>query len=510
MTQEQGAAAKPPRPDLQAVLDARAATLDAARPEAVAKRRKTDRSTARENIAALLDTGSFLEYGQLARPARRDMTGAADGFVMGTGLVDGHRSAIAAYDYTVYAGTQSYINHAKTDRLLKIVRDLRLPFVLWAEGGGWRPHENNIALRDCEETFGLMAQLSGLVPTVGIVSGRCFAGNANMAGLCDTVIATRQAAMGVAGPALVEAGLGIKLTPEELGPPEVHERSGAIDVLVEDDREAVAMARRYLSYFRGPGAAGETPDVLALRDVIPENQRRAYDVRKVIDGIADVGSVLELRKGFAKAVVTALIKVGGRPVGVIGNQPMIRAGAMDTPACDKLSRFAQLCDAHDIPLLFLCDTPGLMVGPEAEETAMVRHSSRILTVLANATVPFMTVVLRKAYGLGYYMMGSLAMNPTLIVGWPTAEFGTMGTQGAVKLMRPAELDAAETDADRQAIEKRLSDEIRHRNSALEVAARFEWDDIIDPADTRSVVSRFLASLPPVAPRPGRKRVIDNW
>lgn len=499
-----------PRADLAAVLEAKAQTLDEHRPEALAKRAKTGHWTARQNVAALLDADSFQEYGQLAKPAFKLRDGAADGLVMGTGTVAGQRVAVAAYDYTVHAGTQATINHTKTDRLFHIAENLRLPLIFWTEGGGWRPHENNVSPRDFEETFAMMAKLSGQVPTLGIVAGRCFAGNANVAGLCDTLIATRKAALGMAGPPLVESALGIKLTPEELGPPEVHEASGAVDILVEDEAEAVEIAKLYLSYFRQDNPPGRAPDGSGLRDVVPENPRRAYDVRKVINGIADEGSVLELRPAFGRAAVTALIKVAGRPMGVLANQPMYLAGAMDSPACDKLARFIQLCDAHDIPMLYLCDTPGLMVGPEVEATALVRHSSRILTAAVNATTPFMTVVLRKAYGLGYYMMGSLPINPALLVAWPTAEFGAMGLEGAVKITHKAELDEISDQKARLQRERELADEIRARNTALEVSARFEYDDVIDPAETRSVVEKFLTSLPPVPPRTHRKRTIDNW
>ena len=499
-----------PRPDLATVLAAKSATLDENRPEAVARRQKTGHWTARQNVAALLDEGSFQEYGQLALPAFKLREGPADGLIMGIGKVNGQSIAVMAYDYTVHAGTQATISHAKADRMFHVIEDLRLPLVLWAEGGGWRPHENNISARDFEETFAMLARLSGKVPTLGIVAGRCFAGNANVAGLCDTLIATRKAALGMAGPPLVESALGLKLTPEELGPPEVHEASGAVDIVVEDEEEAVALAKVYLSYFRRDNEAGEAPDVVALRDVVPENPRRAYDVRKVINGIADQGSVVELRPKFAKAAVIALMKVEGRTVGVLANQPMVLAGAMDSPACDKLARFIQLCDAHDIPMLYLCDTPGLMVGPEVEATALVRHSSRILTAAVNATAPFMTIVLRKAYGLGYYMMGSLPIHPALLVAWPTAEFGAMGLEGAVKITHKQELEQIADQKERLARERELADEIRARNTALEVAARFEFDDVIDPADTRDVVCKFLDALPPTPARTGRKRTIDNW
>ena len=499
-----------PRPDLAAVFEAKAKTLDENRPDAMAKRARTGHSSARQNIARFLDPDSFQEYGQLALPAFGRLPGPADGMVLGTGTVDGCRVAVAAYDYTVHAGTQATISHAKADRLLHMVHQLRLPLVLWAEGGGWRPHENNINCREFEETFCMMAALSGLVPTVSIVAGRCFAGNANLAGLCDLIIATPKAALGMAGPPLVESALGLKLTPEELGPPQVHENSGAIDLLVEDEEQADRVAKQYLGFFRGATTAGEAPDTSALRNVIPENARRAYDVRKVIDGIADVGSTLELRPRFGRAAVTALVKVNGQPLGVLANQPMFLAGAMDSPASDKLARFIQLCDAFDIPMLYLCDTPGLMVGPDVEATALVRHSSRILNAAVNSTVPFMTIVLRKAYGLGFYMMGSLPVRPALLVGWPTAEFGAMGFEGAVKITHKKELAEITDPQERSVRERVLADELRTHNTALARAARFDVDDVIDPADSRKVVMRFLTSLPPPVARVGRKRTVDNW
>lgn len=499
-----------PRPDLAVILEAKAKTLDENRPRALEKRAKTGHWTARQNIDDLLDPGSFQEYGQLARPAFKMTDAPADGLVIGTGKIDNHRVAMGAYDYTVHAGTQATISHAKSDRFFNVVKRLRLPLVWYGEGGGWRPHENSINPRMYEETFTMMAELSGLVPSISVVAGRCFAGNANLAALCDTVIATKKAALGIAGPPLVEAAFGLKLTPEELGPPEVHEKSGAVDIVVEDEAEANRVVRQYLSYFRGLCSPGEAPDSLVLRDIIPENARRAYDVRKVISGFADVGSILELRPNWGKAAVSAFVKVNGHPMGVLANQPMYLAGAMDSDACDKIARFIQLCDAYDIPLLYLCDTPGLFVGPQAEEAALVRHSARILNAAANSTTPFMTITLRKAYGLGFYMMGSLPVRPDYYIAWPTAEHGAMGFEGAVKITHKKELEAIQDPIERRDRERELADKLRDHNTALEVAARYEYDDVIDPADTRKVIIRFLDALPPVLPRSDRKRTVDNW
>ncbi|NOG71810.1 acyl-CoA carboxylase subunit beta [Roseicella sp. DB1501] len=493
---------------LQAVLQARAAILDAARPEAVAKQRRRGRWTAREAIAALADPDSFVEYGGLVRPALAGMAGAADGLVMGMAQMGGRAVDIVAYDYTVYAGTQSANNHAKIGRMLAHAEQHRLPVVCWLDGGGARPHDMKVEGRGASSTFVTFARLSGLVPTIGIVPGRAFAGHANLAGMCDLLIATREACMGMAGPPLVEAALGLKLTPEEIGPAAVHAASGAVDLVVEDEAAAIEAARQYLGYFGPPAAPGEAPDAAALRDIVPESPRRAYDVRKVIQGIADRGSVLELKPGYGRAMVTALFRIEGRAVGVIANQPMFLAGAIDGPAADKAARFIQVCDAFDIPLLVLCDTPGLMVGPEIEKTNLVRRSARMLTALANATIPLLTVVLRKAYGLGYYIMGSRPLHPSILLAWPTAEFGGMGLEGAANIIHRHELAAVEDPAERAALHRRRTEELRAYNTALEVAGRFAYDDVIDPAETRGILARVLRGLPAPPARNGRKRLIE--
>jgi len=502
------------RPELLKVQVAHAALQDDARPERIARQHARGRNTARENIAAFADPGSFVEYGGLSKPARTDMEGPADGLVMGTATVDGRPVVLVAYDYTVHAGTQSATNHRKMDRIFSLAEANKLPVIGWWDGGGARPHEMLIAGRPVNSGFVTFARLSGLVPTIALVTGRAFAGQANLSGLSDVVIATKSATMGMAGPPLVEAALGHRLTPEEIGPMSVHEKSGAIDVLVDTEDEAMAAARKYLSFFRAeeqqPQNDFEAPDPLALRDVIPKNPRRAYDVRKAVSGMADIDSVLELRPRFGKAAITALAKLAGQPVGIIANQPMFLAGAMDSPACDKIARFIGLCDAHDLPIVFLCDTPGLMVGPDVEKTALVRHSARILTAAATATVPMLTVVLRKAYGLGYYVMGSTAYHPNLVIAWPTAEFGGMGIEGAVNIIHQQELEAETDLAKRRVLHDQRTQELKDHHTALQVAERFHVDDVIDPADTRQILIRCLATTPAPAPRQGRKRVIEPW
>jgi acetyl-CoA carboxylase carboxyltransferase component len=515
----------PKRPDaaadspLDAVRGVRAAALDAARPEAVAKRRARGRRTARESIAAFLDPDSFVEIGRVAKPARDDMTGAADGVVMGHGLCAGRPVAVMAYDYTVHAGTQSAVNHLKTDRIFALAAERRWPVVGWFEGGGARPHDFSVSMRGDTHTFVNFARLSGLVPTIGIVGGRCFAGNANLAGLSDVLIATEGATIGMAGPALVQQALGFTPKPEEIGPVAVHVEAGAVDIVVRDDDAAARMARRVLGYFPGPAAPAPAagtradfvaPDGAALRAIVPADPNAAYNMRRVLDHLFDRDSIQEVRPRFGGGIVTAFARLEGIAVGVLASQPAYLGGAIDSPSADKAARFVQLCDAHDIPMIILADTPGLMVGPAVERTGLVRHSARLLVALANATTPFLTVVLRRAYGLGYYVMGSKAMAPALLLAWPTAEFGGMGLEGAAALIWKKELEAIADAAARKRALAEKTTYLMRQNTALEVGGRFEYDDVIDPAETRDMLARTLRALPPPAPRPGRKRTVDTW
>ncbi len=518
-----------PRADLAELHRRRALLADDARPEAVAKRHARGQRTARENVADLCDEGSFQEYGgfafaaQEARRTREDLQARtpADGLITGVGRVNSDlvgeeraRCAVVAYDYTVLAGTQGQRNHHKKDRILELAERLRLPVVLFAEGGGGRPGDTDVPVIAGLDTraFEYFARLSGLVPTVGIAAGRCFAGNAALLGCCDVVIATADANIGMGGPAMIEGGgLGV-FRPEDVGPIEVQVANGVVDVAVTDEVEAVAVAKRYLSYFQGPVAPGVAPDPTALRDVVPEHRKTVYDVRRVIAGLADEGSVLELRRGFGTGIVTALARLAGRPVGVFANDPAVLGGAIDAEAADKAARFVQLCDAHDVPLLSLCDTPGFLVGPAAEETAQVRRFSRLFVSGASITVPLVTVVLRKGYGLGAMAMaGGSFRAPVTTVSWPTGEFGGMGLEGAVKLGFRAELEAiADPDERQDAFDHMVEAAYRH-GEALNMAAHLEIDDVIDPAETRDRVLAALASAPPPEPRTTKKRPgIDPW
>lgn len=501
---------KPPRPDLAAVGAARAALRDEARRDAAARQEVRGRWTVRRAIGALADPDTFVEYGGLVRPVVPGMEGAADGLVMGTAKIGGRAADIVAYDYTVYGGSQSYLNHHKIARMLEHAARLRLPVVAWLDGGGARPQDGLPGRRLSVDTFVSFARLSGLVPTVGIVPSRAFAGHANLAGMCDCLIGIEGSAMGLGGPPLVAAALGVKLKPEEIGPLDVHVKAGVVDLVAKDEEEAVAAARRYLSYFSPFDGPVAEPDVARLRDVVPESRRRAYDVRRAIEGICDVGSVMELRRDFARSIVTAFARIRGRTVGIVANQPMHLAGAIDAPGAEKAARFAQICDAFAIPVLLLCDTPGLMVGPESERTGIVRRSARLLAVLANARVPLMTVVLRKAYGLGFYIMGSLPLKPSILLAWPGAEYGGMGLEGAVEIAHGRELAAIEDEAEREATRADHLERLRHAGSAIETAARYLYDDVIDPADTRDLIALTMDTFPDPRDLPPRRAYVEPF
>ncbi len=482
------------REDLQAVLDRHAIGLDDARGEEVAKRHAGGHRTARENLVDLVDEGTFVEYGPLifaAQERRRDREELirrtpADGLVAGVGDVDGAQTVVMSYDYTVLAGTQGMRNHLKKDRLFEIAERRRLPLVLFAEGGGGRPGDVDwpiVAGLDCR-AFALFAQLSGLVPLVGIASGYCFAGNAALLGCCDVVIATEDSSIGMGGPAMIEGGgLGV-FEPAAVGPIDVQYANGVVDLRVGDEAGAVAAAKRYLSYFRGDSEAVPAADPDRLRQLIPTNRKRVYEVRTVIDALFDADSVLELRRGFGLGIVTALARVDGKPLGIIANDPSHLGGAIDAHGADKAARFMQLCDAFELPLLFLCDTPGFMVGPAAERTGTVRHFARMFVTGANLSVPTGTVILRKGYGLGAQAMaGGSFKAPLFTVGWPTSEFGGMGLEGAVRLGMRRELDAIEDEAERERMFEAMVAAAYERGKGISMAEYGEIDDVIDPADT---------------------------
>jgi acetyl-CoA carboxylase carboxyltransferase component len=496
--------------------------LDENRPDAVARRRKTGQRTARENVYDLIDEGTLVEYGPTVVAAQRRRRSIdeliaqtpADGLIGGLAKVDGRPTVVMSYDYTVLAGTQGAQNHRKKDRLFELAERLRTPVVFFTEGGGGRPGDTDGIGGSGLDTlaFRLFGELSGLVPLVGINSGRCFAGNAAILGCCDVVIATANSNIGMGGPAMVEGGgLGV-FKPEEIGPMSVQVPNGVVDIAVADEAEAVAVAKQYLGYFNGARDDWAYGDAVQLRDVVPENRLRVYDVHDAVHALADEGSVLELRPEFGVGMVTALIRVEGRPLGVIANNPMHLAGAIDADGADKAARFMQLCDAHDVPILQLCDTPGIMVGPDAEKTALVRHVSRMFVVGASVTVPTMSIVLRKGYGLGAMTMAAGCFkSPVFTVAWPTGEFGGMGLEGAVRLGYRRELDAIEDDAERERVFNEMVERMYEHGKAINSASYFEIDDVIDPADSRRWIVAALDAAGAPPPRTEKKRpCIDTW
>ncbi len=529
------------RRDLAEVHERHAATLDENRPDAIARRRRTKQRTARENVDHLCDPGTFVEHGSLAltpgtglsleEVIRRFPT---DGMITGVGSVNGEhfededaRTVVLAYDYTVLAGTQGAVNHPKTDRMLDLAGKWRRPVVFFTEGGGGRAgtggrREGGQAAAEAPQiggyrpldtpTFATMAKLSGLVPLVGVTSGRCFAGNAVLLGCCDIIIATANSNIGLGGPAMVEGGgLGV-FTPEEIGPMDVQVPNGVVDIAVEDEEEAVEAAKQYLSYFQGPIDEWDCADQRILRTLVPENRLRAYDIRAIIDTMADSGSVLELRPQFGIGMITSLIRIEGRPIGVIANNAVHLGGAVDSDGADKGARFMQICDAFDIPILFLVDTPGMMVGPEVEKTALARHSARLFVTGANLTVPHVAIFIRKGYGLGAQaMVGGNTKEPFFAAAWPTGEFGGMGLEGQVKLGYRNELAAIEDPEERMRRYEDLVERAYERGKALNQGVAFGLDDVIDPMDSRLWISAALRSVPAPPRREGKKRQnIDTW
>jgi len=517
------------RADLQEVIDRHAYTLDENRPAAVKRRRERGYRMPRENIAQLVDPGSFKEYWPLVVALQHDRYDMetlrrqtpADGLIAGTCSINGDlvdetrsRAMLVHYDYTVLAGTQGRRNHYKQDRVFELAHRARLPVILFGEGGGGRPGDDNNGPRVAVDTttFTTFSRLSGLVPLVSIVNGRCFAGNTALVACCDVIIATEGTTLAMGGPAMIEGGgLGI-YTPEEVGPMSFQVPNGTVDLLVKDEEAAVAAAKKYLSYFQGAIAHWEAPDQRLLRHVVPENRLRLYDMREVIHTLADKDSVLELREKFGIGIITAFIRVEGKPMGVIANNPHHLAGAIDSDGADKAARFLRLCDAFDIPVVSLMDCPGMMVGPDVERTALVRHCVRLFNTGANMTAPFFGVVVRKAYGLGVQaMLGAGSLVGFFTVAWPTAEFAGMNIEGAVKLGYRKELAAiADPEARRAEFDRRVA-EAYEAAKAVNAGVGGGLDDVIDPADTRDWLVQSLKRLPPVEPRTGKKHAyIDTW
>ena len=486
------------RDDLAELLARRALTEDAARLDAVERRHAAGGRTARENVDDLVDAGSFVEYGRYAIAAQRgrreleDLIARtpADGLIGGTARVNGDlfeperaACAVLSYDYTVLAGTQGALGHRKKDRLFELIERMRLPIVFFAEGGGGRPGDTDYPVVSALDTraFALWAKLSGLVPRIAIVHGRCFAGNAVIAGCAHLIVATEDTSIGMGGPAMIAGGGLGDVHPDEVGPMEMQAPNGVVDVVGRrrgpGDRGDEEAAR----LLPGADPPGPEPDQSRLRELVPERKRRAYDPRPIVETLADEGSVTFLRERFAPEMVTALARIEGRPVGIIANNTLLMAGAVTSDATDKAARLLQLCDAFGLPVVSLVDTPGYMVGPEAEATGLVRHASRLLVAGAALRVPLVAVVLRRGYGLGAQaMVGGSLHEPLLTVAWPSAHLGPMGLEGAVRLALRKELEAIADEAEREQRVRDLTAPAEENAKALNAAALFEIDDVDRP------------------------------
>ena len=519
------------RDDLAELRRRAALTRDEARPEAVRRRHDAGGRTARENVEDLIDAGSLVEYGRFAIAAQRGRRELeeliartpADGLLGGTARVNGElfgeraACAVLSYDYTVLAGTQGALGHRKKDRLFELIERMRLPTVLFAEGGGGRPGDTDYPVVSALDTraFALWARLSGLAPRIAIVAGRCFAGNAVLAGCSDLIVATENVSLGMGGPAMIAGGGLGEVDPDEVGPLEMQTRNGVVDLAVADEREAVAATKRLLAYFQGATPPGEEPDQAPLREIVPERERRAYPVAPVIETLADAGSVTVLRERFAPEMVTALARIEGRPLGFLANDTRHMAGAITSDAADKAARFLQLCDAFGLPVVSLVDTPGMMVGPEAEATGLVRHASRLLLGGAALRVPLVAVILRRGYGLGAQAMtGGSLHEPLLTVAWPSAHLGPMGLEGAVRLALRRELEQIADEDEREQRVRELTAAATENARALNAATLFELDDVVDPAETRGLIASTLAAAgahagPERGPAPAR-RIVDAW
>ena len=551
-----------PRSDLELLHHRRTFIHDDFRAEKIARRHGKEQRSPQENIAHLTD-GTFREYGPLVTAASwqdqqwlRETT-QADGLVMGIGYINGDqfppeqsRAVAVHYDYMVVAGTQGGRGHYKQDRMYELAGRYRMPLVLFAEGGGGRPgisggeraqvqdlaietglrkpgqepprsRRSNVdvagrgggGVPTDSYTFTKLCDLSGLVPLVGVNSGRCFAGNTVMLASCDVIIAAKNSTIGLGGPAMIEGGgLGI-YTPEEVGPMSFQVPNGVVDILVEDDEAAIETTKQYLSYFQGSLADWEARDQERLRHVVPEQRRAVYDMRNIIETIADEGSILEIREKFGVGIITAFLRVEGMPLGLIANNPSHLSGAIDSDAADKGARFLQLCDSFDIPVLSLMDCPGIALGPDYERNALLRKVGRLLVTGANMTTPYFGVVIRKAYGMGVRAMcGGSSLEPFFTVAWPTAEFSEMSIDGRVNLAYGEELERIESSSERDAVFERLLDAHVDRVRAVNAGGtNYGIDDVIDPADTRAWIAQGLRSVPPVGPRKEKKRPnIDTW
>ncbi len=500
------------RPEYLAWRERAGRTRDEERTVARDKRHARGYRTARENVDDLVDEESFQEYGQLAVAAQRSRreyedlqtSTAADGIITGTctinaglvGPVRG-RAAIIVNDYSVLAGTQGFFHHKKLDRMCELAGELSLPVVMYTEGGGGRPGDTDVTTQIAGLnilSFATWAALSGRVPRIAVNNGYCFAGNAALFGCADFTIATRSSWIGMAGPAMIEGGgLGV-FEPTDIGPIDVQEKNGVVDIVADDEAHATDLARQLLSYFQGPLDDWDAAPQESLRDAIPEDRRWGYPVRRIIETIADTGSFLELQRIYGRAVITGFLRIEGKPFALLANDCQQMGGAVDAEAAEKAARFIGICDALGLPVLSLTDTPGFMVGPDSEVQGAVRRMSNLFLAGARMQVPVIAIFLRKGYGLGAMAMtGGSFVSPVYAAAWPTGEFGGMGLEGAVRLGYRKELEAEEDPAAREQLFEQLVARMYEVGKASEAASYLEIDAVIDPAETRRVVLRALAA-----------------
>ncbi|GBG25616.1 Pyruvate carboxylase [Hondaea fermentalgiana] len=503
------------RADLEALWERERYLEDDFRKDKIAQRRhKIGRRSARENLEDIVDAGTYVELGRLAIAHQADRrtvddlvrTTQGDGFVCGIGSVNGAlfsdtrdfrtECSVCSYDYLVLAGTQGTRGHLKKDRIFELTVKWNLPMIILTEGGGGRPSD---FADPGSSTAGLNIPAFRLLPNcanikIGVASGYNFAGNTALLGMCDIIIATKDANIAMGGPVMVEyAGQSKKVAPTELGPAPDQFAHGVVHLMAEDEAEATRMAKQCLSYFQGRTNGWECADQRVLRTLVPENRKRVYDVRTVVEALADKDSVLEWCAGFGPGTVTAFIRVEGWPVGVLANQPSHLSGALDGDSCAKAADFLTLCETHRLPVVNLIDTPGFIVGQEFERTGLVKHCARLFKVTSTMTTPYMSIVLRKSYGLGAMAMagGALQHQNMFTVAWPTGEFGGMGLEGAVSLTYSKRLSEIEDLKERQAKFDELVQKAHDRGSAQVLANDFAIDDIIDPKDSRYWIRRCV-------------------
>ncbi len=484
--------------------------LDGARPQAVEKQHARGALTVRERIEGLCDTGTFQEFGGLIRNEKVEKPAPADGVVTGTARIDGRPVMVMAQDFTVFGGSSGHLGGDKMERAAAIARRQGLPVVMLLDGGGHRIQDgqSSRAYASAVRIFHDFAEMSGWVPMVSAVLGAGFAANTNYSAMADLVVMVRgKSTMGLAGPALVKAGTGEVATTEALGGAGVQvDRQGLADLGVASEQDAFASIRRFLSYL--PSNAGLSPPIAAewsppagktsLEAIVPANTRRAYDMRHVIDAIADAGSAFELKPTFAANVLTTFGRMSGRPVGFIANQPLVQGGMLDAWACEKAAHFIALCDAYGLPLIYLADIPGLSIGSGAEATTLGRRSAKMLFELGHASVPRISIVLRKGYGLGYLAMaGGRSFDADACFAWPTAEICAMSVEGSVDVAYRNVYERAENPAARR---QELIDAIRAEISPIKAAEGFGIDDVIEPGETRARILEVLERAPLRRPR----------